>query len=256
MFIQENFFNLPFQVAYVIDPVQNLRGFFQWKNGKVEKLRGYYIYDEVSKPIKIQQVKPKAETEKTGKLSKGAVAALAALSLLVALLGGLSISLYSRYRTQLERQQQDLACIADQQELLDLQEAQLNAQRQELDGQSAVIQTQTDAITQMEQLLEKGLLNEEGKTTAAQLIGLLEAGEIPGGEKLITLLKELQDSTPRGETVTFVPYTVVAGDTLTRICANNGLDYGANHRIILALNGIKNADQIYAGQTILLPVAK
>ena len=31
MFIQENFFNLPFQVAYVIDPIQNLRGFFQWK---------------------------------------------------------------------------------------------------------------------------------------------------------------------------------------------------------------------------------
>ena len=30
LFIHENFFNLPFQVAYVIDPIQNLRGFFQW----------------------------------------------------------------------------------------------------------------------------------------------------------------------------------------------------------------------------------
>ena len=29
MFIQENFFNLPFQLAYVIDPIQNLRGFLQ-----------------------------------------------------------------------------------------------------------------------------------------------------------------------------------------------------------------------------------
>ena len=52
MFIQENFFNMPFQVAYVIDPLQNIRGFFQWKNGKVEKLNGYYIYDEVGKSIK------------------------------------------------------------------------------------------------------------------------------------------------------------------------------------------------------------
>ena len=45
LFIQENFFNLPFQVAYVIDPIQKIRGFFQWKNGKIEKLKGYYIYD-------------------------------------------------------------------------------------------------------------------------------------------------------------------------------------------------------------------
>ncbi len=29
MFIQENFFNLPYQLAYVVDPVQNIRGFFQ-----------------------------------------------------------------------------------------------------------------------------------------------------------------------------------------------------------------------------------
>ena len=47
MFIQENFFNLTFQVAYVIDPLQHLRGFFQWKNGKVEKLKGFYIYDDL-----------------------------------------------------------------------------------------------------------------------------------------------------------------------------------------------------------------
>ena len=33
LFIQENFFNMPFQIAYVIDPIKNLRGFFQWKNG-------------------------------------------------------------------------------------------------------------------------------------------------------------------------------------------------------------------------------
>ena len=55
MFIQENFFNMPFQIAYVIDPIQNIRGFFQWKAGKVEKLRGFYIYDDVGKPVKIEQ---------------------------------------------------------------------------------------------------------------------------------------------------------------------------------------------------------
>jgi proteasome lid subunit RPN8/RPN11 len=59
LFIHENFFNMPFQVAYVIDPIQNLRGFFQWKNGKIEKLKGYYVYDDIGKQIKIEQVKSK-----------------------------------------------------------------------------------------------------------------------------------------------------------------------------------------------------
>lgn len=48
-FIQENTFNLPFQVAYVIDPIRGTRGFFAWKNGKInplEPLKGYYVYDE------------------------------------------------------------------------------------------------------------------------------------------------------------------------------------------------------------------
>jgi len=35
MFIQENFFNLPWQIAYVVDPVGGTRGFFRWENGKV-----------------------------------------------------------------------------------------------------------------------------------------------------------------------------------------------------------------------------
>jgi proteasome lid subunit RPN8/RPN11 len=45
LFIHENFFNLPDQIAYVVDPKQDLRGFFRWKNGKVEKLDGFFVYD-------------------------------------------------------------------------------------------------------------------------------------------------------------------------------------------------------------------
>ena len=53
MFIQENYFNMPFQVAYVIDPLQDLNGFFQWKDGKVEKLSGFYVYDDTGKKIRL-----------------------------------------------------------------------------------------------------------------------------------------------------------------------------------------------------------
>lgn len=37
MFIQQNFFNLPWQIAYVVDPVNRTNGFFRWENGKVEQ---------------------------------------------------------------------------------------------------------------------------------------------------------------------------------------------------------------------------
>ena len=51
-------------------------------------------------------------------------------------------------------------------------------------------------------------------------------------------------------------HTVVSGDTLAGICAANDLDYSSNYKIILAINGIKDANQIYVGQTILIPLVK
>jgi Predicted metal-dependent protease of the PAD1/JAB1 superfamily len=45
IFIHENFFNIAFEIAYVVDPIKGKRGFFGWKNGKIRKLNGYYIYD-------------------------------------------------------------------------------------------------------------------------------------------------------------------------------------------------------------------
>lgn len=43
MFIQENFFNMDFMVAYVYDPTINDRGFFYWNDGKTERSSGYFI---------------------------------------------------------------------------------------------------------------------------------------------------------------------------------------------------------------------
>ncbi len=54
IFIQENFFNLPWQIAYVVDPIADTRGFFEWRNNKVSKMDGYYVYDELGKNINIE----------------------------------------------------------------------------------------------------------------------------------------------------------------------------------------------------------
>lgn len=44
IFIQENFFNMYYMVAYVFDPTIKDRGFFLWRDNKVVKAGGFYEY--------------------------------------------------------------------------------------------------------------------------------------------------------------------------------------------------------------------
>ncbi|MBO5453504.1 MAG: LysM peptidoglycan-binding domain-containing protein [Clostridia bacterium] len=55
IFIQDNFFNLPWQIAYVVDPIADTRGFFEWKNNKTSKMTGFYVYDDVGRKICISE---------------------------------------------------------------------------------------------------------------------------------------------------------------------------------------------------------
>ena len=43
VFIQRNFFDKPWQVAFVVDPVQEEEGFFIWRNGVPEKTKHYWL---------------------------------------------------------------------------------------------------------------------------------------------------------------------------------------------------------------------
>ena len=43
MFIQEHFFNLPSQTAFVVDPLSADEGLFQWRNGKVVPATQYWV---------------------------------------------------------------------------------------------------------------------------------------------------------------------------------------------------------------------
>ncbi len=46
LFIHENFFSRPLQVADVVDPINQTRGFFQWRDGRMEQVTGYYLIAE------------------------------------------------------------------------------------------------------------------------------------------------------------------------------------------------------------------
>ena len=258
MFIQENFFNLPFQIAYVIDPIQNLRGFFQWKNGHIEKLKGYYIYDDLSKPIKIEQTRVKKEAPaKTSRVVYGLLALLCAATLLLSFF---TISLNGKYETLLRQQrQQQEALLADLSKQQQDMEGLIAQHSGELESQSQVIQTQADIIAKLQTLLASHILDDAGKATAAELLDMLETGQLAleNQADIIAKLQALLAEEPeKEEAVNFVSYTVVAGDTLSQICANHGLDYGANYQIILSMNGITNPNHIYVGQVLLLPISE
>lgn len=238
LFIQENFFNLPFQIAYVIDPVQNLRGFFQWKNGKIEKLKGYYIYDDIGKPIKIEQTKIKKADVLSARPSKLITVLLALLCVSTILLAAFAVSLNHKYESQLKKQN----------EILD-----------ELSTQGAIINDQANTISKLQEQLVNGILDSSGQTTAADLIEMLENHEITlqNQEKVLEELKAfVENSKQESSDAKFTTYTVVAGDTLAKICAEHGLDYRANIRIIIELNGIEDVNLIYVGQKLLLPTSE
>ena len=43
LFIHHNFFDQPLQVAYVVDPIRQTRGFFQWRDGQMDQVGGFYL---------------------------------------------------------------------------------------------------------------------------------------------------------------------------------------------------------------------
>lgn len=242
-FIQENFFNLPFQVAYVVDPVGHIRGFFQWKGGKIEKLEGFYIYDDVGEPIKIEQEAEKSDALKpTGWFSNKGTIILTCLAAAVLLaLAVLLFQMSSKYRA-----------FTQQQETIQ------TALIQTINEQATAIGAQKQSISDLQQ--EIAAL--DGSSGNAELIeGLTEKVESQQAaleqqeEDLSEVLSVLEGMAGNGSDlmICFKTYTVLQGDSLHSICEKNGIDYASNIEIIKAVNGIGDSNVIQVGKQILLP---
>lgn len=257
LFIQENFFDLPFQTAYVIDPVQNLRGFFQWKNGRIEKLNGYYVYGDVGKTIKIgDEAKGKEKKKSEGKNVSALVPLL--IVLILALLGSVVFSafLFNRYNVLTGKYNEQ---VAEQERIGEL----LSDQKEQTEKLRAEISERDKAAADLEELLIDSVIDAANGKTVGKLIEKIEKNEITlnDSEKVRERLLEVQKSAgapepdDEGENVVrLISHEVTAGETLTSICAQYGIDYGAYKNMILAVNGITDADLILAGQTVLIPV--
>lgn len=116
-FIQENFFNGENQVAYVVDPIQKIEGFYFWINGKIESCKGFYVFDKPGTPIAIKEEKAPVEEEKEIVVAKSSLLKdilLYALALLVIVLFFIVASL--------SRQIKDMNWVNDRQQFLETQE--------------------------------------------------------------------------------------------------------------------------------------
>jgi hypothetical protein len=56
LFIHQHFFAQPLQVAYVVDPIQQTRGFFQWRGGNMAQVEGFYLTAERGDRISLARV--------------------------------------------------------------------------------------------------------------------------------------------------------------------------------------------------------
>lgn len=77
MFIHENFFNLPWQVAYVVDPVNGRRGFFRWENGKIQPVGESTSQQRPVLIVEDQQPRSEFTTQRQSRLP--AIAAVVAI---------------------------------------------------------------------------------------------------------------------------------------------------------------------------------
>lgn len=89
-FIQQNFFKEDYQVAYVVDPIQHIEGFYFWINEKIIKCKGFYIFDETDQIIEIESFKE--DKDKTLKKEETKTAERKPIPVLIyGLLGGLIV---------------------------------------------------------------------------------------------------------------------------------------------------------------------
>ncbi|GAC1470177.1 MAG: hypothetical protein NVSMB9_15020 [Isosphaeraceae bacterium] len=56
LFIQRHFFAQPLQVAYVVDPVRQTRGFFRWRDGQMAQVGGFFLSAERSERLALARL--------------------------------------------------------------------------------------------------------------------------------------------------------------------------------------------------------
>lgn len=154
-FIHQNFFNEDYQVAYVVDPIQKIEGFYFWINEKIEKCKGFYIYDKTGAKITVGADKEEAAVAKESSIFSIRNVLIAVLTVAVILLTFSNISTNQKL-SKLEEQQKTLVESANQ---------SLSYMQQLIWSQADEIQKLKNALT------EAGIVVESSATEPQDTVG-------------------------------------------------------------------------------------
>lgn len=160
-FIQENFFKEDYQIAYVVDPIQDIEGFYFWINGKIERCKGFYKFDKMGARIE-SDIEPKDEKDESNVSwlnLKNII--IAALVLCIIFLTFSNIS-QNKEIQNLQKQQETLAASANQS--LSYMQNQIIALQSKIDELTDQLKTPSDTVTDDEETADKDS-QEDGSQT-------------------------------------------------------------------------------------------
>lgn len=276
MFIQENFFNMEYMIAYVFDPTIKERGFFYWKDGKIVKADGYYITDPTdvnleydidenftddllpeskAEEIEINQTKPLVKNKISFKGKKPEFRSTVLIGLLFLALLVLLFMIYNIYEIRQkallkDEYQKDLAEIRNENKMLADRLNNLIAETElkkgNVAGQVSGTSNTIDGIDTKAIENEKKQEVEEKKTEAPEV---KKDVPVQKTEKPVD-----NNSVTNNDSPDVTTYKVKVGDTLEKI-SNQFYKSREGIKVIMEKNNIKDKASIKIGQQLLIPVS-
>lgn len=142
MFIQQNFFSEEYQIAYVVDPIQEIEGFYFWINGNIERCKGFYIYDKTGVDIDAVEEPDELEAPYDNHPSKFKDILLVLLTVLVLVLAFTTFST-SKELKRLQFQQTNI--VASTVQTFHQMQEQIDDMREQLLAQGLIVEAESEA---------------------------------------------------------------------------------------------------------------
>lgn len=176
-FIHQNFFSEAYQVAYVVDPIQDIEGFYFWINGNIEKCKGFYIYDKTGTQITVDTGKDEMSEEKAPEplfSIKNILIAILSVAVIFLIFSNISsnkqLEKLEKEQEKLETQQLTLTNSANQalmqmQQLIAAQDTEIDELREILKEAGIIVEPETPVVPDEDTSTETGTENTEQGTT-------------------------------------------------------------------------------------------
>ena len=161
-FIQENFFKEDYQIAYVVDPIQDIEGFYFWINGKIERCTGFYKFDKMGAKIESDLESKDEDNEPNNSWLNLKNIIIAILVVCVVFLTFSNIS-QNKEIENLQKQQETLAASANQS--LSYMQQQIIALQSRISDLEDKLKTPSDSVTEDDKTNDTVDTDDDSNTT-------------------------------------------------------------------------------------------